>query len=226
MSKKSRSPLCVMLASECAGLETTVRSPCASNGPSAQCRHLIGGDHWCGCVPLRSAIELVAKRVCPWKICGAAPMLHGRTDARPLRSSLSARSVRLPLTTRWRLPTPPAVRLPRVYVIRPADCAPRIIVILIILRSSGATRCLFDVLSSSSPKFPQKKVAAAPDISPAAPGCAASKRSACAASAAVSHATATLQPPSHAAVRDAHAHVHSAATNSEPSHPECRMVPL
>ena len=68
---------------------------------------------------------------------------------RDASSSLSARFVRFPLTTRWRSP------FALWYVTSPADCAPRIIVISSMRRSSLSTRLALAWLRIRSPKFPQ-----------------------------------------------------------------------
>ena len=71
------------------------------------------------------------------------------------------RSVRLPLTTRRRTPTSFSV-----YVTRPADCAPRIIVTRIaVSRSARALRPAF-ISRSSRPKLPHQKRSAEAVLSP------------------------------------------------------------
>eukprot|EP00966_Prymnesium_polylepis_P318207 7350179-Prymnesium_polylepis.1 len=63
------------------------------------------GVHWCGWHPGSAAIDVVANRVWPWKICGAE-MADGVSRLPYSLSSSVQRSVRLPFTTRRRRPAP------------------------------------------------------------------------------------------------------------------------
>ena len=156
MVKKSRSPLCVTSPS-------TLRGAAAKPLPPTTKRHSVrrdGGLHRCGWQPPRLTIDEVANRVWPWKTSGAPPSGARRVAApsiarvRRCDSSLSHRSVRLPLTTRERAAVELSLRSVA-YETRPAHCAPRIIVTLIIERSSCGTRCACARSSTMMPKLPQ-----------------------------------------------------------------------
>ena len=100
----------------------------------------------------RDVIDEVAKRVCPWNRVGATP---GSSSRENFFMSRSHRSVRFPLTTRLR--TPRTFEPLPWYVIRPALCAPRIIVTRSIVESSSLTFGEARLSSSIKPKLPQAK---------------------------------------------------------------------
>jgi len=73
-----------------------------------------GGDHWCGCVPSKLAIDDVANRVCPKYRIGMSYAATGppkqlaiftfRASRSIFARILSDKSVRFELTTRERIP--------------------------------------------------------------------------------------------------------------------------
>jgi len=120
------------------------------------------GLHWCGCVPSKVALDVVANRVCPQKIrvCAffSATFIFALLSRSVFERNSLLKSVLFMFTSRLRTPRIfPSLCSSNVTI--PPDCAPRIIVTLTIFSSKSYARSPFcehhAAFKSTIPKLPQ-----------------------------------------------------------------------